>query len=100
MGTGRGILNDAVAVDSYLFMFGDIPLNLMSSITGILLMTCLKKWRIKRISYATNGEICNYHQKYKQLIFSQNGKKIYNPTDTTIWLEVDNVEKSTIRAIP
>ncbi len=32
------------------FMFGDIPLNLMSSITGILLMTCLKKWRIKRMS--------------------------------------------------
>ena len=46
------------------------------------------------IWYATNGEICNYHKKYQQLIFSQNGKKIYNPTDTTIWLEIDNVEMS------
>lgn len=46
------------------------------------------------IWYATNGEICNYHKKYQQLFFSQNGKKIYNPTDATIWLEIDNVEMS------
>ena len=46
------------------------------------------------IWYATNGEICNYHKKYQQLIFSQNGKRIYNPTDTTIWLETDEAEMS------
>lgn len=46
------------------------------------------------IWYATNGEICDYHKKFQKLIFSANGKKVYNPTDSTIWMEVDNIPMS------
>ncbi|MBQ5926545.1 MAG: polysaccharide deacetylase family protein, partial [Clostridia bacterium] len=38
------------------------------------------------IWYATNGEIYDYVKAYDQLIYSANGKKIYNPTATDIYL--------------
>ena len=37
------------------------------------------------IWYATNIEIYNYITAYKQLIFSGNGKKVYNPTNTILY---------------
>ena len=38
---------------------------------------------------ATNIEICDYVQAYKHLVYSANGRKIYNPTVTAVWLDVD-----------
>ena len=41
------------------------------------------------IWYATNIEICDYVEAYKSLKYSADGHKVYNPTVTTIWLDVD-----------
>ncbi|MBQ3529752.1 MAG: polysaccharide deacetylase family protein [Oscillospiraceae bacterium] len=41
------------------------------------------------IWYATNIEICDYVQAYKRLQYSANGRRIYNPTLYTIWLDID-----------
>lgn len=43
------------------------------------------------IWYATNIEIYDYIAAYKQLIFSTDGKRIYNPTCTTLYFEIKNV---------
>lgn len=43
------------------------------------------------IWYATNGEIYNYVKAYEQLAFSADGRRIYNPTRTTLWLEIDDI---------
>lgn len=45
----------------------------------------------EEIWYATNIEIYDYVQAYKNLIYSADGKMIYNPTLITVWLEIDNV---------
>ncbi len=39
--------------------------------------------------YATNIEIYDYIKAYEQLIFSVNGKNIYNPTSTNLYFEID-----------
>ncbi len=41
------------------------------------------------IWYATNIEICDYVKAYDSLIFSADGSRVYNPTATTVWLDVD-----------
>ena len=41
------------------------------------------------IWYATNGEICDYHNAYKKLVFSADGSRIYNPSATELWAEID-----------
>lgn len=41
----------------------------------------------EEIWYATNGEIYDYIYAYNQLCFSANGKRVYNPTDTKLYLE-------------
>lgn len=41
------------------------------------------------IWYATNIEIYDYIQAYKSLRYSADGRRIYNPTLYTIWLDVD-----------
>lgn len=39
--------------------------------------------------YATNIEIYDYVTAYHSLVYSANGKKVYNPTVHTIWFDVD-----------
>lgn len=39
--------------------------------------------------YATNIEICDYVENYRRLVFSMDGKSVYNPTCQQIYLEVD-----------
>lgn len=41
------------------------------------------------IWYATNIEICDYVQAYKQLRYSADGRMVYNPTVTEIWMDYD-----------
>lgn len=41
------------------------------------------------IWYATNIEIYNYVEAYKSLVYSANGKTIYNPTLYKIWFDID-----------
>ena len=41
------------------------------------------------IWYATNIEIADYVNAYRRLIFSANGREIFNPTSQAIWLEID-----------
>lgn len=39
------------------------------------------------IWYATNIDICTYVLAWRQLVFSADGQKLYNPTAHTLWLE-------------
>jgi hypothetical protein len=39
--------------------------------------------------YATNIEICEYVKAYEQLLFNVDNTIAFNPTNTTIWFEVD-----------
>lgn len=39
--------------------------------------------------YATNIEIYDYVQAYNSLIYSADGKKVYNPTLVDVWFDVD-----------
>lgn len=41
------------------------------------------------IWYATNIEICEYVEHYRMLVFSMDGRRVYNPSCQTIYLEVD-----------
>lgn len=41
------------------------------------------------IWYATNMEIYNYVTAYNSLVYSADGKTIYNPTLYTVWFDVD-----------
>ena len=43
------------------------------------------------IWYATNMEIYEYTKAYQSLIYSADGKRIYNPTVQTVWLDIDRV---------
>lgn len=38
--------------------------------------------------YATNMEIYDYVTAYRSLVFSADGKRVYNPTDKEIWFEI------------
>lgn len=52
---------------------------------------CQKLSNNDDIWYATNIEIYDYVQAYKSLVYSADGKMIYNPTLHTIWFDVDGV---------
>ena len=41
------------------------------------------------IWYATNIEICDYHQAYLRLRMSADGRTVHNPTATALWFEQD-----------
>ncbi len=44
------------------------------------------------IWFATNIEIYDYVKAYESLVYSADGKIIYNPTLYTIWFDIDGVE--------
>ena len=50
---------------------------------------CEKLSGREEIWYATNMEICEYMQAYEQLVFSADGKTVYNPTLITLWFDLD-----------
>ena len=50
---------------------------------------CEKLANNDEIWYATNIEIYDYVQAYKNLRYSANGCMVYNPTLLTVWLDVD-----------
>ena len=50
---------------------------------------CAKLSGREEIWYATNMEICEYMMAFDQLIFSADGKTVYNPTLKTLWFDQD-----------
>lgn len=50
---------------------------------------CRKLTCNDEIWYATNIEIYDYVQAYKNLIYSANGHIVYNPSLYTIWMDID-----------
>lgn len=50
--------------------------------------------RHEDIWYATNIEICDYVNAFKQLVFSVDGDYVYNPTCRKIWFTIDKKEYS------
>ncbi|MBE6667899.1 MAG: polysaccharide deacetylase [Ruminococcaceae bacterium] len=52
---------------------------------------CQKLANNPEIWYATNIEIYDYVQAYKNLIYSANGYMIYNPTLLDVWIDVDGI---------
>lgn len=53
---------------------------------------CIKLSGKSDIWYATNMEIYEYVNAYNSLIYSANGKIVYNPTLLDIWFDVDGKE--------
>ncbi|MBQ6707014.1 MAG: polysaccharide deacetylase family protein [Clostridia bacterium] len=53
---------------------------------------CEKLGGKDEVWYATNIEIYDYTKAYESLIYSADGKMIYNPTVTKIWFDVDGTE--------
>ena len=49
------------------------------------------------IWYATNIEIVDYVNAYRQLLFSADGKRVFNPTTKTLWM---THESETVRLAP
>lgn len=41
------------------------------------------------IWYATNIQVCDYVRAYEQLVVSADSTRLYNPTCTTVWFDVD-----------
>ena len=39
--------------------------------------------------YATNAEICEYCHAYDSLVWNAKGDLVYNPTQTTVWFDID-----------
>lgn len=52
---------------------------------------CQKLADNPEIWYATNIEIYDYVQAYKQLVYSADGYMIYNPTLLDVWIDADGV---------
>ncbi len=50
---------------------------------------CKKITGNEEIWFATNIEIYDYVKAYESLIYSANGKIIYNPTLITVWFDID-----------
>ncbi|MBE6890592.1 MAG: polysaccharide deacetylase [Ruminococcaceae bacterium] len=50
---------------------------------------CEKVANNNEIWFATNIEIYDYVKAYESLIYSANGKIIYNPTLITVWFDID-----------
>ncbi len=50
---------------------------------------CKKMSGREDIWYATNKEIYEYMESYRHLRYSANGKMIYNPTCSDVWVEID-----------
>ena len=50
---------------------------------------CEKLGGKEDIWYATNIEICEYVEAYKSLKYSADGRRVYNPTVTKLWFDVD-----------
>ncbi len=44
------------------------------------------------IWYATNIEIHDYVEAYRALLWSANAKRVYNPTDKTVWFSIDKTK--------
>ena len=38
--------------------------------------------------YAANGEICDYINAYRSLVFSLDGERVFNPAYMAVWLEI------------
>lgn len=84
-------LSDEVTETSYMFyVWGhtfefdqqnnwDIIENLFEKVSG----------KEEEIWYATNGEICQYHNAYKSLVFSAGMDRAYNPSSIDLWVEID-----------
>lgn len=48
------------------------------------------------IWYATNMEVCDYVRAYRQLIFSADGRTVYNPTVTTLYFQISGKDSYTL----
>ena len=48
------------------------------------------------IWFATNMEIYEYAEAFKQLVFSADGSKVYNPTTRDVWGTLDDNRKTRV----
>jgi hypothetical protein len=54
---------------------------------GLIEEFCKMMSRREDIWYATNLGICNYVNAVRSLEYSADGKKVYNPSVTTVWMK-------------
>ena len=55
---------------------------------GILEGLCQKLAAADGIWAATNGDICDYVRCYKNLVYSIDGERVFNPSHRAVWVEI------------
>lgn len=81
-------LSDVVSENPYLFYIWGHTFEFDQQDNWDLIETLFEKVSGRdEVWYATNGEICEYHKAYQQLIFSADAGRIQNPTAVDLWLE-------------
>lgn len=89
-GLTERFLNDEVRENPYMFYVWGHTFEFDQQDNWEIIETLFSKVSGKKeIWYATNGEICDYHNAYKKLVFSADGSRIYNPSATELWAEID-----------
>lgn len=83
-------LNDSVKEQPYMFYVWGHTFEFDQQNNWNLIEDLFEKVSGKEeVWYATNGELYEYHMAYRQLVFSADGKRIYNPTAKDLWVEID-----------
>ena len=84
-------LNDNVSEQPYMFYVWGHTFEFDRNDNWDVIETLFEKIAGKEeVWYATNGEICEYHKAYQKLVFSADGHRIFNPTSTDLWAEIDH----------
>ncbi len=84
-------LNDEICEQPYMFYVWGHTFEFDRNDNWDVIETLFEKIAGKEeVWYATNGEICEYHKAYQKLVFSADGHRIFNPTSTDLWAEIDH----------
>ena len=84
-------LNDEICEHPYMFYVWGHTFEFDQNDNWDLIESLFQKVAGKEeVWFATNGEICEYHNAYQKLVFSVDSSRIFNPTSTDLWAEVDH----------
>lgn len=84
-------LNDEISEHPYMFYVWGHTFEFDQNDNWEVISSLFEKISGKEdVWYATNGEICEYHKAYQKLVFSADGSRIFNPTSTDLWAEIDH----------
>lgn len=83
-------LNDEVKEQPYLFYVWGHTFEFDQQDNWDIIETLFARISANQdVWYATNGEVYEYHMAFQALVYSADGKRIYNPTGTDLWVEIN-----------